>query len=200
MSLPPDILNPKVARFYNRIQAFYPLIDYQLRKDKKHLLDKIYQLPPGNLLEIGCGGAQHWRNAFPHKVSGIDVSEKMLRRVPKHSNIELLLMDGENMHFEDNSFDYVLIAHVISVTAQPEKMLAEAHRVLKRGGKLFLQNHFSEGKMLSKVDYLLQPLASLFRFRLYFPLKELSVLSQFTPLEEHTIRNFPQHKLMVFRK
>jgi phosphatidylethanolamine/phosphatidyl-N-methylethanolamine N-methyltransferase len=200
MSQTPNILNQKVARFYNRIQAFYPLIDSRLRKDKKCLLHKINQLPPGALLEIGCGGAQHWSNATPHTITGIDISEKMLSRVPKHSKVNLLLMDGEEMHFEDCSFDYVLISHVISVTSRPEKMLAEAHRVLKQGGKLFLQNHFSSGKKHSSVDYFLQPFASLFCFRLYFPLQELSALSQFTPLEEHTIRNFPHHKLMVFGK
>jgi ubiquinone/menaquinone biosynthesis C-methylase UbiE len=55
--------------------------------------------------------------------------------------VEVKVMDGEALEFGDAAFDQVVMAYVLSVTAHPERMLAEAWRVLKPGGFAFIVNH-----------------------------------------------------------
>ena len=44
-------------------------------------------------------------------------------------------MDGESMEFKDNSFDLVYAHGVLQYTADANRMIAEAYRVLKPGGE-----------------------------------------------------------------
>lgn len=58
-------------------------------------------------------------------------------------NLKYVCADAQNLPFEDNSFDYYTIAFGIRNTKSIEKVLLEAHRVLKPSGK-FLCLEFSK--------------------------------------------------------
>ena len=66
------------------------------------------------VLDYGCGNGVHdnWLADGAGKVVAVDLSEESLniasRRVKK-GNIEFLEMDCENLTFEDNSFDLLII-------------------------------------------------------------------------------------------
>jgi SAM-dependent methyltransferase len=47
----------------------------------------------------------------------------------------LLCADGYQLPFADNSFEIVLLVAVLEHTREPWRLLAEARRVLKRGGR-----------------------------------------------------------------
>ncbi|MET0500291.1 MAG: class I SAM-dependent methyltransferase [Candidatus Binatia bacterium] len=42
-----------------------------------------------------------------------------------------------------NSFDYVIAFHTVTVVPDPIRMLAEAKRVCRPGGKIVILNHFT---------------------------------------------------------
>jgi phosphatidylethanolamine/phosphatidyl-N-methylethanolamine N-methyltransferase len=69
----------------------------------------------------------------------------MLNVAKKNSTggIELFQMNGEQLEFPINSFDYVVLSHVIAVADQPEKLLSQCYNVLKSNGKLLILNHFT---------------------------------------------------------
>jgi len=86
------------------------------------------------LLDIGCGSSPtitHYSLAI-----GIDENEAKLdfmrKKIPEGFFTK---MSGEDLSFEDSSFDYVLCIEVLEHLPEPEKTVAEIARVLKSGGK-----------------------------------------------------------------
>jgi ubiquinone/menaquinone biosynthesis C-methylase UbiE len=53
-------------------------------------------------------------------------------------HIEFLLRDGEDLQFLDQSFDAVTNAYGLMFCPEPERALAEAYRVLVKGGRIAL--------------------------------------------------------------
>lgn len=89
----------------------------------------------GHGLEIGVGTG---RFAAPLGVPvGLDPSDAMLSRAASRG-IETVKGVAEALPFPDASFDYALIVTTICFVDSPDKMIAEAHRVLRPSGKLVI--------------------------------------------------------------
>ena len=74
---------------------------------------------------------------------GIDITRAMLRRVPP-SAAPLALVEGDSMRlpFADESFDCAVLHLIVAVVPEPARCLAEAARVLRRGGTLLVLDKF----------------------------------------------------------
>jgi len=110
----------------------------QLRKDR-----------PKRILDVATGTCDmaiiSYKLLRPEKITGIDISEEMLRlgrkKIEKEgltSVIELQAGDSETINFADNSFDAVTVAFGVRNFEDLESGLKEMHRVLKPGGKLIV--------------------------------------------------------------
>ena len=89
----------------------------------------------GKGLEIGVGTG---RFASPLGIRyGIDPSEKMLE-IAKKRGIKVKVGKGENLPFEDEEFDYVAIIISFCFVENPEKVIKESNRVLKKNGKIII--------------------------------------------------------------
>ncbi len=94
------------------------------------------------LLEVGCGTG-HWSQYFSKhgfEVTGIDVSEKMLK-IARHKNIprcHFYLGDGQDLSFSNHSFDAAAAITSLEFSKDPEKFVSEMARSVKCGGKLWL--------------------------------------------------------------
>lgn len=55
-----------------------------------------------------------------------------------HEHLDYKNIDAENTKFDDNSFNYVIVANVIHHLSSPLKFFKEAHRILKKDGKLLI--------------------------------------------------------------
>jgi len=62
-------------------------------------------------------------------------------------------MDGENLEYSDASFDVVYAHGVLQYTGDPEKMVQEAFRVLKKGGEgiFMVYNRISWLNLMSQI-------------------------------------------------
>ena len=77
------------------------------------------------------------------RMTATDYSEKMLavaRRGIVPSNLDFERADASDLQYDDNSFDVVIIANALHVIPNPEKVLSEIKRVLKKDGLLIAPN------------------------------------------------------------
>lgn len=125
-------------------QGFFQDLD-EYRFDKLRYLPKVVNFngfEGKKILEMGCGaGIDLIRFARGGaRVTGVDLSETAIDLAKKNFNLnnlkaDLHIMNGEALKFKDNSFDVVYVHGVLQYTADSRKMVQEAFRVLKKGGK-----------------------------------------------------------------
>lgn len=92
-------------------------------------------IPEGLGLEIGVGSGR-FAQPLGAKI-GVDPSRNMLKLAKKRS-IQVILGTGENLPFKDLTFDFVLVIVTLCFVENPESVMKEAGRVLKRGGRLIV--------------------------------------------------------------
>jgi SAM-dependent methyltransferase len=82
------------------------------------------------VLEVGSGG-----NPYPRANVLLDAYEATRERhwAPLTSDRPTVLGFVENLPFRDRAFDFVIAAHVLEHSAEPERFLAELQRVGKAG-------------------------------------------------------------------
>lgn len=76
---------------------------------------------------------------------GIDISSECIETACKRSlnKCQFWTFDGENIPFEDATFDIVFIANVLHhvIFSSHKRMLAECLRVLKKAGRIYIFEH-----------------------------------------------------------
>lgn len=132
---------------------------------------------PKLILDVATGTGDFAVEALslhPDKVIGVDISEGMLdvgRKKMKDRGfdpkIELMSGDSENLPFEENKFDAVIVAFGVRNFENLEKGLAEMRRVLKPGGRMVVLE-FSKPKMF--------PVKQLYNFYFRFILPKIGKL------------------------
>lgn len=192
-----------VASFYNKIAKVYPVLDIFLQDAKRELIEQVNREKPGALLEIGVGRGDNLPRYVHRPIVGIDVSEGMLAYAHQQcpAECELHIMDASAMAFDDERFDYCVISHVLTVVNSPEKVMNEAYRVLKPGGKVFIINHESTGPIREKLNRKLAPMVSrLLHFSAVFDMDALVDPLKFVKLHKARHGLLPSVTLMVLQK
>jgi len=177
-------------------------VDVFLKPQKRVLFKEINKLPFGKILEIGIGNGSHFDLYKTHKITGIDTSPKMLdiAKKRKKENIELLQMNGENLLFHNQTFDYVILSHTIAVVENPEKLLKETYRVLKPKGKIFILNHFTPKNWLRHIDKSFHIFSRMLHFKSVFHIHSLATLKKFTLIKEINFGRLSYFKLLIYKK
>lgn len=172
--------NRDIANFYDCVHWLYPVVDVFCAAGRRRLIEHINLQPPGALLDVGVGPGRHLRHYRGHAVTAIDCSPRMVAASRRHSpGTTVRQMDGERLEFADATFDYVALCHVLSVTHDPERMLKEAHRVLRRNGKLFVLNHETPDNAWGRLETRLAPLGGWLRFRTEFRVDAIAAAGLF---------------------
>lgn len=125
-------------------RAFFEDLD-RYRFEKLHYLPRLvpFETYRGRrLLEIGCGiGTDLVRFARAGAcVSGVDLSETAIdlarRNFALHNlPVDLRIANGEALPYPDEAFDVVYAHGVVQYTANPQRLIDEARRVLKPAGE-----------------------------------------------------------------
>jgi phosphatidylethanolamine/phosphatidyl-N-methylethanolamine N-methyltransferase len=156
---------------------FAPIYDKVFGKIFYSRLERVIEeldIPRGaTVLEVGAGTGTSFPAYPAHcQVTGIDLAPDMLTRARRKiaengwTHIKVMEMNALNLVFPDNTFDYVMAFHVVSVVPDPIAMIDEAKRVCKPGGKIIIVNHFTTDiPVLGKVTRSLDPLTRLLGWR-----------------------------------
>ena len=90
------------------------------------------------VLDVGCGAGNVLAKAPARERHGIDLSPSLVKRAQEKLGSGGVIVQGnaEQLPYDDEYFDRVLCTSVLSHVYAPEKVLAEAYRVLKPGGRL----------------------------------------------------------------
>jgi len=118
----------------------------------------------GRILEIGVGtGLSFDDYDASTEITGIDISEPMIARARlraasgRYPFVKgLAVMDAHQLRYDDASFDCVVGQFVITLVADPERVLSECARVVKPGRQIVLVNHlYSERGVAATIERLL---------------------------------------------
>lgn len=101
-----------------------------------------------NVLDIGCGAAGkslYYASLGAKSVTGLDIVsyyEQEANVLAKLYNLSdkfsFVLGDASALPFNDNSFDTIIINDAVEHVDKPELVLTECIRVLKKGGRIYL--------------------------------------------------------------
>lgn len=173
-----DIL--AIEQAYRRYSRVYDVcFGAVFQPGRRAIVERMDCRPGERILEVGVGTGLSLP-LYPQdvRVVGIDISRHMLAQARVRlerdgigSLTQLMVMDAENMAFEDDSFDKVVAMYVASVVPDPRRLVDEMRRVCKPGGQIYMVNHFhSRNPILGSVESLLAPLSRHLGFRPDFSL------------------------------
>lgn len=111
-----------------------PMKTYETQIQQVTISDKI----AGTILDIGGGGEGVIGRAYGHNVISIDKRQDELDDAP--SKCQKVVMDASDLQFENESFDNTTLFFTMMYIPKDMhvKVINEAYRILKKGGKLYL--------------------------------------------------------------
>ena len=141
--------------FWDRNAGRY---DRFMRKDRE-VYEKMYELirpvvKDKTVLELATGTgliARHIIKAAAH-IEATDASAEMIaeaKRNNQSAKLHFSVQDMFRLPYADKSFDVVIVSNALHIVPQPEKALAEIHRVLKDDGVLIAPTFTHAGNSFS---------------------------------------------------
>lgn len=141
----------QVAEMFNNISGNYDFLNHFLSLGidiiwRKKAISLLKKEQPKTILDVATGTADFAIQSMslrPEKVIGVDISDGMLeqgrmkiRKKGLEKIIQLENGDSEDLPFEDNYFDAVIVAFGVRNFENLELGLSNILRVLKKGGRL----------------------------------------------------------------
>jgi ubiquinone/menaquinone biosynthesis C-methylase UbiE len=162
----------KVRKRYDRNSRFYELYESPMERMmfgglRRKFFEKVNADNPKTIIEIGVGTGKNLPYYRGQHVTGIDISDKMLKSARlKNQKLkkgaDLRVADAQALPFADGSFDAALATFVFCSVPDPVKGLREVKRVVKNGGKIYLMEHVrpTRSRLLGLLFDLFDPIFS----------------------------------------
>ncbi len=158
----------QVAEMFDNISGKYDFLNHFLSLGidilwRKQAVKLLKQDQPKQILDIATGTGDFAIEALaldPDFVTGVDISEGMLEKGREKlkkkgldHKIALYTGDSENLQFEDNKFDAIIVAFGVRNFENLSRGLKDMLRVLKPGGKVVILEFSKPGSFPFKQLY-----------------------------------------------
>jgi SAM-dependent methyltransferase len=112
------------------------VVGYFYEMYRREVIARVTGVPNREILEVGCGEGMMFEGTGIVPVQ-MDVS---MRRVhfARDKGQPAICGDGYHIPFADNTFSVALLIAMLEHTSEPWRVLAEARRVLKPGGRAII--------------------------------------------------------------
>jgi demethylmenaquinone methyltransferase/2-methoxy-6-polyprenyl-1,4-benzoquinol methylase len=147
--------NQEIKEMFDSIAFRYDFLNHLLsfgidRIWRKRAVRTVSRLcpDPERILDVASGTGDLAIAAMkmnPLHITGIDISEKMLqegrekiKRLSLNDRIDLVQGDSQEIDFEEETFDIVMVAFGVRNFSDPLRGLSEMHRVLRREGAVMV--------------------------------------------------------------
>ena len=113
------------------------------------LRQQVVPLAQGRVFEIGCGGGLNQSFYQRDRITGfagIDPNHALLEGARKRAadiglDADIRCAGGEDIPFDDGTFDTVVCTYTLCSVDDPKRVMAELRRILKPGGHLLFAEH-----------------------------------------------------------
>ncbi len=209
----PDLEAAQVQKAYARWAPLYDAICGPIFEIGRHAAAAEARRMGGRILEVGVGTGL----SFPDydattEVIGIDISEPMVAKARRrlasgrYPHVKaVMVMDAHALVFPDATFDSVVAQFVITLVADPERVLTECARVVKPGGEIILVNHlYSERGLPAAIERICARPSRKLGLRPEFPFSRLVAWARrhggAELIERRAVRPFGVYTLVRFRR
>jgi phosphatidylethanolamine/phosphatidyl-N-methylethanolamine N-methyltransferase len=197
------------SKLYSEFAPLYDKVFGKIFYDRLERVIEDLDIPPGaKVLEVGAGTGTSFP-AYPShcEITGIDLAPDMLARARQKieengwSHFKVMEMNALDLEFPDNTFDYVMAFHVVTVVPDPERMIAEAKRVCKPGGRIVIVNHFtSDVPLLGMATQALDPITRWLGWRTDLKLKPFIETAKLNVEKVYKLNKTSLYTVVLLRK
>lgn len=144
----------EVAKMFDNIAHKYDFLNHFLsmgidRSWRRKTIKEITRLNPRLILDVATGTGdlafQSARKMPDLQVIGVDISKEMMnvgkkkaQQMSLEDRVQFVYGDSENLPFEDEKFDAVMVAFGVRNFENLQKGMDEMFRVLKKDGQIFV--------------------------------------------------------------
>ncbi|MFW6003525.1 MAG: class I SAM-dependent methyltransferase [Halanaeroarchaeum sp.] len=128
-----------VARFYDRVRPLFTGV----ASTRERYFSNLPLADDDRILDVGCGTGESMRRVAGERreVHGVDLSPHQLRYAtekPALRDATVVLGDAVRLPYHRDAFDVVMSIGSLPYVSDVDEALAEAHRVARPGGRLFV--------------------------------------------------------------
>ena len=141
------------ATIWNKIRytlylPFYDLIVMSFDHLRKRSIEKLGITSGQSVLIVGAGTGLDLKY-IPEgaSVTATDITPGMIAKLSRRAtglgmDMESMVMDGQALEFENDSFDHIILHLIIAVIPDPYKCIREVERTLRPGGTVVVFDKF----------------------------------------------------------
>ena len=155
-----------------RYTFYTPVYDFIARfstNSRKKSIASLNILPGHRVLIVGAGTGLDLKLLPKHcEIVATDITPSMVESIKRKNNtlglnVEIRVMDGQQIEYEDAAFDIVILHLILAVIPDPMACIREVDRVLKTGGQVAVYDKFvKKNKAVSKLRSFLNLFTNIF--------------------------------------